>query len=215
MGIGCILYWATRNQRATFLQWLDVLLPATCFGLVFDWLGKFFAGQAYGKPTDMLWGVTYDTLGVRYVVPVHPVQIYFALFFLALTFLLLIIRKKSKRAGAETMFGIFCAAIVTFFFEYLRGDFSIPVFATQLDFIVLVCMFISLGIFAAIELSLSKRALYAYQAVLVLVFGGYLIGRTWMNFPTFELRFSQFLSVLALLGTVVYVVVHRRKYPHL
>lgn len=215
MGIACILYWTTLNHRATFLQWLDVLLPASCLGLVFDWLGKFFAGQAYGKPTDMLWGVSYDTLGVRYVVPVHPVQLYFAFFYLALTFLLLIIRKRSKRAGAETLFGICLAAVVTFFFEYLRGDFSIPVFATKLDFIVLVSMFISLGIFAAVELSLSQKALYVYQAVLVTVFGGYMVGRTWMNFPTFELRFSQFLSVLALLGAVVYVVVHRRKYPHL
>jgi len=215
IGIGLVLYWATRNQRATFLQWLDVLLPAAMFGLSFDWLGKFFAGQAYGKPTDLLWGVTYDTLGVRYVVPVHPVQLYYAISFFLLTFLLLIIRKKSKRAGAETLFGIFVAAICTFFFEYFRGDFSIPVFATQLDFIVLVCMFVSLGIFAAIERSLSSTSLYVYQSLLLLVFGGYLICRSWLGLPTFELRFSQFLSVLALLATVVYVVVHRRKYPHL
>lgn len=215
IGIGLVLYWATRNQRATFLQWLDVLLPAAMLGLSFDWLGKFFAGQAYGKPTDLFWGVTYDTLGVRYVVPVHPVQLYYAFTFLLLTFLLLIIRKKSKRAGAETLFGIFFAAITTFFFEYFRGDFSIPVFATQLDFIVLVCMFVSLGVFAAIELSLSKASLYVYQSLLLIVFGGYLIGRSWISLPTFELRFSQFLSVLALLAAVVYVVVHRRKYPHL
>lgn len=215
MGIGCVLYLATRNQRATFLQWLDVLLPATCFGLFFDWLGKFFAGQAYGRPTDMFWGVTYDTLGVRYVVPVHPVQLYFAVAFLLLTFLLLIIRKKSKRAGAETLFGIVCAALITYFFEYFRGDFSIPVFATQLDFFVLVCMFMSLGIFAAIEVSLSKTSLMVYQTLLLLVFGGYLISRSWLSLPTLELRFSQFLSVLAILGAVVYVVVHRRKYPHL
>ena len=215
IGIGCVLYWVTRTQRATFLQWLDVLLPATCFGLAFDWLGKFFAGQAYGKPTDVFWGVTYDTLGVRYVVPVHPVQLYYALFFLLLTFFLLIIRKKSNRAGAETLFGISFATIVTFFFEYFRGDFSIPVFATRIDFIVLVSMFLSLGIFAAIELRLSKMALYIYQLLLFLVFGSYLVMRSSLQLPTFELRFNQFLSVLILLGTIVYVVVHRRKYPHL
>ena len=215
IGIGIVLYWATRTQRATFLQWLDVLLPAAAFGLSFDWLGKFFAGQAYGKPTDVFWGVTYDAIRVRYVVPVHPVQLYYAVTFLFLTFLLLIIRKKSTRAGAETLFGIFFAAIVTFFFEYFRGDFSIPVFATQLDFVVLVCMFVSLGVFVAIELSLSKVSLYVYQTFLLIVFGGYLVGRSWVRLPTFELRFSQFLSVLALLATVVYVVVHRRKYPHL
>jgi len=215
IGIGCVLYLATRKQRATFLQWLDVLLPAACFGLSFDWLGKFFAGQAYGKPTDVFWGFTYDAMGVRYVVPIHPVQLYYALTFFLLTFLLLIIRKKSKRAGAETLFGIVVAALVTFFFEYYRGDFSIPVFATQLDFVVLVCMFLSLGVFAAVELSLSQKSLVVYQSVLLATFGGYLLMRSWLSFPTFELRFSQFLSVLAILAAIVYVVVHRRKYPHL
>ncbi|MDA1208620.1 MAG: prolipoprotein diacylglyceryl transferase [bacterium] len=215
IGIGCVLYLVTRTQRATFLQWLDVLLPATCFGMAFDWIGKFFAGQAYGKPTDVPWGVTYDTFGVRYVVPVHPVQLYYALFFLLLTFFLLIIRKKSNRAGAETLFGIFFATIVTFFFEYFRGDFSIPVFATRIDFVILVGMFCSLGIFAAIEQRLSQMALYLYQLLLFLVFGSYLVVRSMLLLPTFELRFNQFLSVLILLGTIVYVVVHRRKYPHL
>ncbi len=215
IGIGVILYLATRNQRATFLQWLDVLLPATCFGLTFDWLGKFFAGQSYGKPTDLFWGVTYDALGVRYVVPVHPVQLYYAITFFLLTFLLLVIRKKSQRAGAETLFGIVTASLITYTFEYYRGDFSIPVFATQLDFFVLVCMFVSLGIFAAIELSLSKTSLIVYQTALLVVFGTYLISRSWISLPTLELRFSQFLSVLAILAAIVYVVVHRRKYPHL
>ncbi len=215
IGIGFILFWATRSHRATFLQWLDVLVPAACFGLVFDWLGKFFSGQAYGVPTDVFWGVTYSTIGVRYTVPIHPVQLYYALFFFLLTFLLLVIRKKSERAGAVTLMGIFCASIMTFLFEYFRGDFSIPVFATRMDFVVLILLFISLGLFAAVELSLSRKGLILYEMLLLVVFGGYLLARSWLPFATFELRFSQFLAVLALLASVVYVVVHRRKYPHL
>lgn len=215
LGIGIVLFWATRSHRSTFLQWLDVLLPAAIFGTVFDWIGKFAAGIAYGKPTDLPWGIVYDTIGVRYTVPVHPVQLYYAIFSLILTFVLLIVRKHSKRAGAETAFGIILASVATFLFEYFRGDFSIPVFATRMDFLVLVALFVSLGIFAVVELRLSERALLLYEGVLLLVFGGYLVSRTWLPFPTFEMRFSQFLAVLAILGTVVYVVVHRRKYPHL
>ncbi|HLD63404.1 MAG TPA: prolipoprotein diacylglyceryl transferase family protein, partial [Candidatus Peribacteraceae bacterium] len=60
IGIGVVLFWTTKDQRSTFLQWLDVLLPATSFGLFFDWLGKFAAGHAYGRPTDHFWGVTYE-----------------------------------------------------------------------------------------------------------------------------------------------------------
>lgn len=215
IGIACVLNWITRSHRSTFLQWLDVLLPAASFGLFFDWLGKFASGHSYGKPTDVWWGVTYDAISVRYVVPVHPVQLYYAIFFFFLTFLLLVIRKHANRAGAETLTGIVLAAATTFFLEYFRGDFGIPVFATQLDFLVLMLLFVSLGLFAAVEIRFSPRAIYAYEMLLVTLFSGYLFLRSWLGLPTFELRFSQFLSVLALLATVVYVVVHRRKYPHL
>jgi phosphatidylglycerol:prolipoprotein diacylglycerol transferase len=215
IGIGIVLFWATRTHRATFLQWLDVLLPATTLGSAFSWLGLFFAGHAYGKPTDVFWGVTYDTINVRYAVPIHPVQLYYALFYLMLTFLLLVIRKYSQRAGTETLVGILCASIGTFLLEYFRGDFTIPVFATTLDFVILLSLFVSLGIFAAIELMLSRRMLFLFEGVLLLIFGGYALLRSQLPLQTHELRFSQFLAVLALLATVVYVVVHRHRYPHL
>lgn len=215
IGIGAVLFWATRTHRATFLQWLDVLLPATMLGSVFSWLGLFFAGHSYGKPTDVFWGVTYDTINVRYAVPIHPVQLYYAAYSLFLTFLLLIIRKYSKRAGTETLIGIICASVGTFILEYFRGDFTIPVFATTLDFVILLSLFASLGVFAVIELMLSRRSLFLFEGGLLFVFGGYALLRSRLPLETHELRFSQFLAVLALLATVVYVVVHRRRYPHL
>jgi hypothetical protein len=163
----------------------------------------------------MPWAVTYDAISVRYTVPIHPVQLYYAFVFLALTFLLRVIRKHSSRAGSETFVGIFLASAFTFLFEYFRGDFSIPVFATRIDFLVLITLFLSLGLFSAIELRLSQKSLLIYEALLIAVFGGYMICRQWLPFATFELRFSQFLAVLSFLATVVYVVVHRRKYPNL
>jgi len=214
-GIGIVIYFVTRSHRSTFLQWLDVLLPAALFGSAFDWLGQFAAGRAYGKPTDMPWSITYDAINVRYTVPIHPVQLYYAFAFLILTFVLLVIRKHSRRAGDETSVGILIATFCTFIFEYFRGDFSIPVFATRMDFVVLLALFISLGIFAAVELKLTQKALIIQETILIGVFGGYMLIRRMLPFATFELRFSQFLAVLSFLAVVVYVVVHRRRYPHL
>lgn len=215
VGIVIVLYVTRRTSRTTFLQWLDVLLPATTFGLSFDWLGKFAAGLAYGRPTDMFWGVTYDAINVRFAVPIHPVQLYYALFFFFLTFLLLIVRKHARRAGAETLFGIVLAAVATFIIEYFRGDFGIPVFATKLDFALLLLLFASLGTFAAIEINIPPRMVIVYEVITTVVCAAYLFLRPWLPFETFELRFSQLLAVLALLGSVVYVVVHRRRHPHL
>ncbi len=215
IGVALVLFWSTRRQRVTFLQWLDVLLPATTFGLAFDWFGMFMSAQAYGKPTNVPWGVVFDTFNVRYTVPIHPVQLYYALFFVILTFVLLMIRRYSKRAGAETLFGIIAASIAVFFFEFFRGDFGIPVFAKLTDFVFLASLFLSLGILALIEDKLSERANSVYSGIVAVLTVIYLLFRSSMDLPQYQLRFSQLLAILALLSTVVYVVVHRRKHPHL
>ncbi len=214
IGIGIVLHFATRGHRSTFLQWLDALLPAVMLGLVFSWLGSFFAGDAYGRPTDVFWGITYDASNVRYTIPVHPVQIYYAVFYLILTFLLLIIRKKSKRVGAETLFGIVIACAGTFFLDAFRGDFSIPVFATFLDFALLTFLFCSLGVFTLIEKRVSKRFSIGYELFLLMGTLGYMFLRPWLDLETFELRLSQLIAVLTLLMTIVYVVVERKRHPY-
>lgn len=215
IGIAMVLFVKRRHSRTTFLQWLDILTPAACFGLAFDWLGKFFAGQAYGTPTDTPWGVTYDSMTVRYAVPVHPVQLYYAIFFAVLTFLLLVVRKHSHRAGAETLVGIVVASAATFFFEFFRGDFGIPVFATKLDFLLIIALFASLGFFALVELRLSQRFVLVTEVVATTLCAVYLFVRPLLPLETVGLRFSQLLAILALLGTIVYVLTHRRLHPHL
>ncbi len=215
IGIGLVLFFSTRDQRATFLQWLDVLLPATMFGLAFDWLGKYMAAQSYGKPTNSFLGVIFDTPNVRYAVPIHPVQLYYFLFYVVLTFLLLLIRKHSRRAGSETLFGIVVASLGVFLLEFLRGDFGIPVFANIADFVFLGCLFVSLGVLAAVELRLSERGNMIYGISVAVITFIYVFVRRMLSFGDMQLRFSQVLAVLALFATIVYVLVHRRKYPHL
>ena len=215
IGIAIVLFWSTRSQRATFLQWLDVLLPATTFGLAFDWVGMFLSAESYGKPTNLPWGVILDTFNVRYSVPIHPVQLYYAVFYFALTFVLLLIRKYSRRAGAETLIGIVLASIAVFLFEYLRGDFGIPVFAMITHFIFLTCLFASLGVLALIEQRLSERINLIYGSTVAVLTLAYVLARPWIDLPQIQFRFSQVLAILALLATIVYVVVHRHRYPHL
>ncbi len=214
IGIGVVLYMVTREHRSIFLQWLDVLLPATFLGLTFDWIGCFLSGSAYGTPTDMLWGVTFDAPGIRYTIPIHPVQLYYAFSFFCLTFLLLVIRKRAKRVGSETLVGIVLATVMTFFFEFFRGDFAIPVYAATLDFVVLGFLFLSLGIFAVMEQRMARRSWLMYQFIVAALTFGYIGVRPWLEFETHELRLSQLLAVLALLATTVYVVVERRKHPY-
>lgn len=214
-GIAIVLYFTARQSRTTFLQWLDVLLPAATFGLVFDWLGKFAAGQSFGRPTDMPWGVTYDAYSVSYTIPIHPVQLYYAVFFFLLSFLLLIVRRHSKRAGAETLFGIVVAALGTMFFELFRGDPATPVFASLADLLMLCALFGRLTGVALLEQKISSRIVMGYEIAATLFVGSYFFLRQSLDLATYQLRFSQFLAMLALLTVVVYVVVHRQRHPHL
>lgn len=214
IGIGVVLYFVTRGHRTTFLQWLDALLPATTLGLVFSWIGSFFAGDAYGKPTDAIWGIIYDTPSVRYTIPLHPVQLYYVFFYFFLTFLLLIVRKRATRVGSETLVGIAIACIGTFILESYRGDFSIPVFATLPDFFVLTFLFVSLGVFAMLERRIGGTLSFTYEIALLIGTVLYIIIRSWLDLEAYELRVSQLLAVLALLVTVVYVVVERRRHPY-
>lgn len=216
IGVSIVLFIVTWQHSTTFLQWLDVLLPATTFGLFFDWLGKFFSGNSHGSQSDLFWAVTYDNMNVRFTDSVHPVQLYFALFYILLTFFLLVIRMNAKRAGAETLWGVTLASVGTFLLEYFRGDISTLIFLNKLDLIMLMVLFVVLGIFALIELKISLMSIYVYC---ILICGGVVIYLAirflWLDYPSFSLRFSQFLAMLALLSTVVYVVVHRRQHPDL
>ncbi|MBI3336520.1 prolipoprotein diacylglyceryl transferase [Candidatus Peregrinibacteria bacterium] len=214
IGVGIVLFVVTREHRSTFLQWLDVLVPSAALGIGFDWLGKLAAGQAYGKPTDMPWGVIYDSMSVRYTVPVHPVQLYYVLFFLLLTFVLLVVRKYARRAGTETLVGVISAAAAVLVFENFRGDFGILVFAVLTDFLILLFLFSSAGFLIPRVKNMSSMVLLGWGGGAILVVGLYLAVRGIVPVPTVELRMSQFLAVLSLLATVVYVIVHRVQHPH-
>ena len=86
IGIGIALSIYTWKQRAQFLRWMDIYVPSAIIIIAFDWIGRFMGAVSYGKPTNRFWGITMESIGVRYTVPIHPVQIYYALWFFGLSF---------------------------------------------------------------------------------------------------------------------------------
>ena len=233
-GICIALFIMTWDQRTVFLRWMDALLPSIVLLTAFDWVGRFFGSLSYGKPTDVFWGVAYDSIQVRYTVPVHPVQMYYAIWFFALTVLLLMLRKgnngalaRSVRSGIQsfsvpngkpgliTLVGIVLGCLAVIFFEFMRGDFAVMVFAKFSDFLFLILLFISLGIFSLYERKISHKYSIVNSAILGVGTVLYLVVRPMINIASVEWRFSQFLAVLVILSTIVYVVIHRWKYLRL
>jgi len=214
MGLGIGLYVITWKQLGQFLRWLDALLPAASIVLGFEWLGRFLGSLSYGKPTDLPWGVTVESMSVRYTVPIHPVQLYYACFFFVLALVLLSLKRK-RHVGVVTLLGTVGACVGVILLEFLRGDFAVTVFAKLSDFVFLGLLFVSLGAIALFERKISHSYSFINSVLLGIGTVSYLLLRPWITVVSVEWRLSQFLAVLAMIATVVYVVVHRWKYPHL
>jgi phosphatidylglycerol:prolipoprotein diacylglycerol transferase len=82
--------WYARMHRMPLLATADALAAPLSAGLAFEQLGTLLAGSGYGTAATVPWAVTYTSplaalwSGTPLGVPLHPVQAYTALEFLAL-----------------------------------------------------------------------------------------------------------------------------------
>ena len=94
-----------RRHRMPLASTADALAAPLSLGLACEQIGALFAGSSYGTDTNLPWAVTYtDPLVARWSgtplgVPLHPVQAYAAMAFLALSLLLLVLLPAEKRQG--------------------------------------------------------------------------------------------------------------------
>jgi phosphatidylglycerol:prolipoprotein diacylglycerol transferase len=121
------LLYALRHRMPIF-KTMDVFAPAIALGHAIGRLGCFAAGCCYGKPTSLLWGVTftnpiaYQMVGTPLNIPLHPTQIYEFLVELANFGLLVWLFRRKKFDGQ--IFGTYLLlyGIARYFLEFLRGD---------------------------------------------------------------------------------------------
>lgn len=99
------------------------------FAHFFGRLGCFFAGCCWGKPCTLPWAVTFknpftgENMGTPLNQPIHPTQLYEALFLLFLFLILLFyFYKRRKFKGQIFLLYVFFYSIFRFFIEYLRDD---------------------------------------------------------------------------------------------
>ncbi len=80
VGGGLYLKKFAKESKWDVYEILDFAVTAISFGAVFMWLGRFFEGTSMGLPTSLPWGVQFPTV----LEPHHPVQLYFAVFYVLL-----------------------------------------------------------------------------------------------------------------------------------
>jgi len=135
----CIFYYAHKYGRKNGFDamWMfDRLVIAVCFAGCLIRLGNLFNSEIFGGPTDLPWGFKFPR-SFEWVnmygpgayppdgVACHPTQIYEALSYLILGFVLLwLYWKKSDRIYKGTIFGIFLIVLfgMRFLIEFIKND---------------------------------------------------------------------------------------------
>lgn len=124
LGIVLSLIYFARRERESVLKWLDVLSVSILGAIAFSNIGAFLDGRNYGRETDLPWGVIIENS--IYAVPIHPTQLYAAIYSGALTILLyqLFNHKISKEAGNITLLAVGGYSFFKVLEEFMRGDES-------------------------------------------------------------------------------------------
>lgn len=106
-----------KIRKEKFWVIADIAAPSLILGQAIGRWGNYINQEAYGRPTDLPWGILID--GVK----VHPTFLYESIWnFLVFGFLLWFSRKKSKTDGEVFLLYIILYSFIRIFIEGLRTD---------------------------------------------------------------------------------------------
>lgn len=157
MLLGLWLGSRTARPRLPFLWSVDRVAIPAALGAVFVRVANFLNSEIVGVPTSGGWGVVFEPVDA---LPRHPVQLYEAVGYLAISAVLLAVyRRLGKRTPQGLLFGwfmvlVFAARIAAEFFKVPQAAYEVGQVLTVGQW--LSVPFVALGIGMAL---LAKRRL--------------------------------------------------------
>jgi len=123
-GILLSLLYFCRKSGENGLKWLDVMSVSILGAMSIANIGTFLDGRNYGNETSLPWGVIIENS--LYAVPIHPVQIYAAVYCALIAIILMQIssRKVGKNDGNIALLAMTSYGLFRFMEEFMRGDES-------------------------------------------------------------------------------------------
>jgi phosphatidylglycerol:prolipoprotein diacylglycerol transferase len=131
---GGVFLWV---RRCSVLSYLDAGIPAVALGYAIGRVGCFLNGDDYGTLSQLPWSVRYPPGTEAYAahlslgwidstapssLPVHPVQLYAALW--GAVMFVLLVRWRSTHTGGHFCLFAWSYGVGRFVTEWLRGDFQ-------------------------------------------------------------------------------------------
>ena len=117
------MYWYSRKHlNKSLLFILDRMSIVCALGAAFVRIGNFFNSEIYGKPTGSNFGVIFKNSDAE-MLPRHPTQLYEALCYLILFYILCKFYWKSdKKEKTGFLFGVFMIGLwsARFFIEFFK-----------------------------------------------------------------------------------------------
>lgn len=95
LGFMAVLFFQLRKFKLSPRKYTDVIVLAFLFASVIGFIGAFFGGQIYGKPTDSFMGISAmsDIGNTPYTSPMFPLALLYSVISFVLFFCLYIARK--------------------------------------------------------------------------------------------------------------------------
>jgi len=144
LGVLIALYLFTKRYHIPYLWLMSRLAIPGALAATFIRIGNFFNSEILGIPTDKPWAIIFERIDS---LPRHPSQLYEALAYFILFFILLgLYRILNPKTSTKLLSGIFFTYVFTarFFLEYFKehqADYTISMFSTgqllSIPFIIL------------------------------------------------------------------------------
>lgn len=116
--------WFCRRRRIPLWRFADAVAPGLILGQTVGQVACLLNGDTFGKPTTLPWAMTFTDprsfapLGI----PLHPLQVYEGLAYLAVFLLVWGLRRRCVREGDLFLVYVAGYAVARFAMEFFRAD---------------------------------------------------------------------------------------------
>lgn len=116
--------WYIRRRRLGFWRFADVVAPGLILGQTVGQIACLLNGDTCGRPTTLPWAITFTDpramapLGV----PLHPIQVYELLAYLAVFLVVWWVSRRATQDGAAVLTYAVGYGLARFAVEFFRGD---------------------------------------------------------------------------------------------
>lgn len=125
---GACAAWYARGSKLPFRATADALAPPLALGLSIEQVGALLSGAGYGTQAgpNFRWAVTYTNpmaalwSGTPLGIPLHPVQVYAAMAFLAIAVLLFVWLPAERRRGDVAGLWLMATGVAIYVTEFWR-----------------------------------------------------------------------------------------------